>query len=186
MYSLWNAVFSTNCSSPACCGSSSRWAWSFCAGCLLTSLLSLGLSCWWCCAACVRSGSSSWYPRWGRWCGRFSKGSRRFSWLVLGHTRFIQKNTVNVQKKALSLLSHSYVPSFGFPSWGLSTFSLCDILSLLSNLAASDYVVRSGFKFSIDSPAGFHSAPHTNAGVRKLRSSAVCRKARKVQRPPYP
>lgn len=59
-----------------------RSVWFFCVGCLLTSLLSLGLSWWWCCAACVRSGSSSWYPRWGRWCGRFSKDSRRFFWLV--------------------------------------------------------------------------------------------------------
>lgn len=57
-----------------------RWAWSSCAGCPPTSLPSLGLSCWWCCAACVRSGSSSWFPRWGRWCGRFSRGSKRSSW----------------------------------------------------------------------------------------------------------
>jgi len=72
-----------------------RWVWSSCAGCLLTSLLSLGLSCWWCCAPCVRSGSSSWYPRWGRWCGRSSKGSRRSSWFVFTidvlfqHLRFL-------------------------------------------------------------------------------------------------
>lgn len=64
-----------------CCPCCS-WVWSSCAGCLRTSLLSLGLSCWWCCAACVRSESSSWFPRWGRWCGRFSKDSRRFSWSV--------------------------------------------------------------------------------------------------------
>lgn len=41
-------------------------------------------------------------------------------------------------------------------------------------------------KLMIDSPAGFHSAPHANAGVRKLRSSTVCRKASQVQWPPYP
>lgn len=63
---------------------------------------------------------------------------------------------------------------------------LSDILSLLSNLSSLDYVEVSAFKLLIDSPAGFHSAPHANAGVRKLRSSAVCRKACQMQRPPHP
>lgn len=76
------AVKSVGCYSCLLCCVRCRWVWSFCAGYLLTFLLSLGLSCWWCCAACVRSGSSSWYPRWGRWCGRFSKDSRRFFWLA--------------------------------------------------------------------------------------------------------
>lgn len=35
-------------------------------------------------------------------------------------------------------------------------------------------------------PAGLHSAPHTDAGVCKLRSSTVRRQARKVQRPAHP
>lgn len=60
-----------------------RWVWSFSAGCLRMSPLSLEHNCLWCCAVCVHSGSLSWFHRWGRWYGRSWKGSRRFSWLVL-------------------------------------------------------------------------------------------------------
>lgn len=83
MLCLKDALYSSN-HSPPPCWLSYRWASFSFAGCLLMSLLSLELSCWWCCVVSVHSGSLSWFPRWGRWCGRFSRGSRKFSWLAFG------------------------------------------------------------------------------------------------------
>lgn len=173
-FSLFMKRASSGCFLVACWGFSKpgflparcRWVWSSSAGFLLTSPPSLELSCWWCFAACGRSGSSSWCLRWGRLCGRFSKASRRSSWLVL----------IQLQSASVVLLTLFYGYLFCNPR--TQQTSICCHLT-------GFYHVDLSSSNSCWSSAGFHSASHTNARLCQLWSSTVCGKARQVQRPQH-